>query len=53
MGNHTYHHPNMSQKDQESFTQELESVEQLFQELTGQPMQKFYRPPEGKFRMKT
>lgn len=49
VGNHTYHHPNMSQKDQESFTQELESVEQLFQELTGQPMQKFYRPPEGKF----
>lgn len=49
VGNHTYHHPNMSQKDQESFTQELQSVEQLFQELTGQPMQKFYRPPEGKF----
>lgn len=49
VGNHTYHHPNMTQKDQETFTQELQSVEQAFQELTGQPMPKFYRPPEGKF----
>ena len=49
VGNHTYHHPNMTQKDQDGFTKELQSVEQAFQELTGQPMPKFYRPPEGKF----
>ncbi|MEG1275463.1 MAG: polysaccharide deacetylase family protein [Ruthenibacterium sp.] len=49
VGNHTDHHPNMSQKNEADFTQELISVEKLFIELTGQPMQKFYRPPEGKF----
>lgn len=49
VGNHTWHHPNMSQKDEEGFKKELQSVEQAFQELTGQPMPKFYRPPEGKF----
>lgn len=49
VGNHTYHHPNMSERDETAFREELTSVEAVFQEITGVPMQKFYRPPEGKF----
>lgn len=49
VGNHTFHHPNMSQKDEATFKNELQQTEQVFTELTGQPMKKFYRPPEGKF----
>lgn len=49
VGNHTYHHPNMSQKDKTTFCKELSDLEAVFTELTGQPLQKFYRPPEGKF----
>ena len=48
-GNHTYHHPNMSQKDEASFKKELNDLAALFQETTGTPLPLFYRPPEGKF----
>lgn len=48
VGNHTYHHCDMSQiSDRESFSKELTSVETLYQEITGQEMKKFYRPPQG------
>lgn len=49
VGNHSWHHPNMTQKSQEEFTQELALVEEQFRETVGQEMEKFYRPPEGKF----
>ena len=50
VGNHTYHHPDMSAiSDQASFQKELESLEALFQETTGQTMSKYYRPPQGKY----
>lgn len=50
VGNHTYHHPNMSQiSTKESFEKELTDLETLFEETTGQPMTKFYRPPQGKY----
>ncbi len=50
VGNHTMHHPDMSRiADQASFELELNGLEEKFTELTGQPMQKFYRPPQGKF----
>lgn len=50
VGNHTYHHPDMSQiSSMESFREEMESLEALYQETTGQEMQKFYRPPQGKY----
>lgn len=53
VGNHTYHHPDMSQiSDMESFSKELGDVEQLFQEITGQEMTKYYRPPQGKYSVK-
>ena len=37
VGNHTYHHPDMSAiSDKESFQKELDAVSSLFQEVTGQ-----------------
>ncbi|MCD7868351.1 MAG: polysaccharide deacetylase family protein [Clostridiales bacterium] len=48
IGNHTLTHPDMSQiSTLESFQAQLEGVEELYQELTGSPMEKFYRPPQG------
>ena len=50
VGNHTYHHRNMSEiSDPAAFAQELESLEELYQQITGCQMQKFYRPPEGTY----
>ena len=50
VGNHTFHHPDMSQiAEQKSFEKELQELETLYQETTGQEMQKFYRPPQGKY----
>ena len=50
IGNHTYHHPDMSAiSDKESFQKELDAVSSLFQEVTGQEMTKYYRPPQGKY----
>lgn len=50
VGNHTYHHPDMSKiSDPAAFQRELTDLETLFQETTGQELPKFYRPPQGKF----
>ena len=50
VGNHTYHHPDMSKIwDLESFKKELVSLEELFKEMTGKEMPRFYRPPQGKY----
>ena len=48
VGNHTYHHYDMSKiADKATFTEELRSLEQLYEETTGQQLSKFYRPPQG------
>lgn len=48
VGNHTWHHPDMSQMSTvESFRKELEDVETIYKEVTGDSMAKFYRPPRG------
>lgn len=48
VGNHTMTHPNMSKiSSLESFTEELKGVEELYEEVTGTPMTRFYRPPQG------
>lgn len=48
VGNHTWHHPDMSQMSTaESFRKELEDVETIYKEVTGDLMEKFYRPPRG------
>lgn len=50
VGNHTNHHPDMSKiSTQEAFAKELEDLEILFEQTTGQPMKKYYRPPQGKY----
>ncbi len=50
VANHTYHHPDMgSISDAETFRQELEELEELYKEVTGQEMVKYYRPPQGKY----
>lgn len=48
VGNHTMHHPDMSAiTDKEAFQKELAGLEDLFWEITGKQMPKFYRPPQG------
>ena len=48
VGNHTMHHYDMSKiSDKDAFTKELEDLEALFKEATGQDLPKFYRPPQG------
>lgn len=50
VGNHTYHHPNMSSiSDQSAFEKELNSLAELYQQTTGKPLSRFYRPPQGKY----
>ena len=50
VGNHTYHHPDMSAiSDNEVFKQELDSLAELYRETTGEEMPMFYRPPQGKY----
>ena len=48
VGNHTMSHPDMSKiSDEASFRKELEGLEALYREITGQEMPKYYRPPQG------
>lgn len=48
VGNHTASHPNMSKiEDIDAFSQELTEVENLFRDITGKELPKFYRPPQG------
>lgn len=49
VGNHSYHHPDMSHMDQASFEKELKDLETLYQQTTGQEMVKYVRPPQGKY----
>jgi len=50
VGNHTFNHPDMSKiSDMEAFKKELVSLEELYKQVTGRDMQKYYRPPQGKF----
>jgi peptidoglycan-N-acetylmuramic acid deacetylase len=50
VGNHTYHHPDMSRiSSSEAFGKELGSLEKLYEETTGETMKKYYRPPQGKY----
>lgn len=50
VGNHTYSHPDMAKiATKEKLQEELEKNEQVCLEKTGQPMSKYYRPPQGKY----
>ena len=49
VGNHTYHHRDMSMADKAEFEKEIVDVENLFERITGTKLAKFYRPPQGKY----
>lgn len=50
VGNHTYHHPDMSAiSDMTSFQKEMDDVAALFYETTGTKLANYYRPPQGKY----
>ena len=50
VGNHTYHHPDMSSiADLTAFQKEMDDNAALFSEVTGQKMANYYRPPQGKY----
>ena len=48
VGNHTMHHKDMSQlSDKETFAKELTDLEDLYRQITGEELPKYYRPPQG------
>ena len=48
--NHTLKHKNMAKcSSEEEFVNELKAMEDLYTEVTGAKLSKFYRPPEGRF----
>ena len=48
VGNHTMHHYDMSKlTDKAAFQKELADLAALYEETVGQPLPKFYRPPQG------
>jgi peptidoglycan-N-acetylmuramic acid deacetylase len=49
VGNHSYYHPDMSKMSEDQFKKEVDLLADLYEEKFGQPMQKFYRPPQGKY----
>ena len=50
VGNHTMHHPDMSKiSDREAFRQELSGLEELYRQVTGKELPKYYRPPQGTY----
>lgn len=50
VGNHTSHHPDMSKiSDLASFQKEITELEDVFREVTGTEISKYYRPPQGKY----
>lgn len=50
VGNHTYHHPDMSKiSDKAFFQKEMDDVKNLFKQVTGAELSMYYRPPQGKY----
>ncbi len=52
--NHTARHKDMTKMtSREEFEKELTSLSSVYNELTGKTMEKFFRPPEGKFSLQS
>ena len=50
VGNHTMHHPDMNKlTDPAAFAKELTDLEDLFFQVTGKELPKYYRPPQGTY----
>ena len=48
VGNHTMHHYDMSKlSDMDAFSVELTGLEEIFRQVTGKELPKYYRPPQG------
>lgn len=47
--NHTYSHKDMTKLTKLQFEEELQKMEAIFTEYTGEKLDKYYRPPEGRF----
>lgn len=52
VGNHTNHHPSMPDKDDKKLTEEIESLNTMYNDLTGDNM-KYFRPPMGEYSERT
>ena len=54
IGNHTLKHKDVTKfKNINDFEKELNSLNDLFEEKTGEKMSEYFRPPEGKFNEQT
>ncbi len=53
IGNHSWHHPDLTQMSDEKIKQELESVREKTEQLTGQKKMQYLRPPRGVFSERT
>lgn len=52
VGNHTWHHPDMATIAEEAkFKEELDLVAEKYQEITGKELDRYYRPPQGKYHL--
>lgn len=52
VGNHTWHHYDMDTIAEEGkFREELDTVADKYREITGQELNPFYRPPQGKYNL--
>ena len=52
--NHTAKHPDVTKfANIEDFKAEIERLELIYKDVTGQEMKKYFRPPEGKFSRKS
>ncbi len=48
VGNHTVHHYDMRKlADKATFQAELQGLEEIFRDITGKELPKYYRPPQG------
>lgn len=49
VGSHTYHHPDIDTlADLDAFQEEMDSLKDLYSQVTGGELAMYYRPPEGK-----
>jgi peptidoglycan-N-acetylmuramic acid deacetylase len=53
VGNHSWHHPDLTTVNDAKLKEELEKVKVKYEELTGQKDMKFLRPPRGIFSERT
>jgi len=48
VANHSATHPDMTGPDEDGFRAELDRMDACYRELCGEPIARYYRPPEGK-----